>query len=146
LQHVTPQETKLVTHFAVHFSSRLEHDELFTAKIVFSDEATFLLQGNVNRHDLRLWGRNNPHEVTEHMRDSPKLNVFCALSKQKVFETLSFDESSEPGTVYLDMLDESLMPILEEGGPEDILSHKEMTEFLNRKFPGKWTSRGRAIT
>jgi hypothetical protein len=28
---------------------------------------------------------NNPHEATEHTRDSTKLNTFCALSRHKVF-------------------------------------------------------------
>jgi hypothetical protein len=66
----------------LHWLSRFEDDELFTAKIGFRDEATFHLSGNVTWHNLIIWGSNNPHEVIEHTRDSPKLNVFCALSKQ----------------------------------------------------------------
>jgi hypothetical protein len=47
------------------------------------------------------------------------------------------------------------MPILEEEGLDDMLSqqdgvpqhfHKEVTDFLNRKFPEKWISRCRPIT
>jgi hypothetical protein len=30
-------------------------------------------------------GSSNPHEATEHTRDSRKLNMFRALSKRKVF-------------------------------------------------------------
>jgi hypothetical protein len=46
------------------------------------------------------------------------------------------------------------MPVLEEGGPDDMLFqqdgapphfHKEVTDFLNRKFPNKWIGRGRPI-
>jgi hypothetical protein len=48
-----------------------------------------------------------------------------------------------------------LMPILEEEGPDDMLFqqhgvpphfHKEVTDFLNRKFPEKWIGRGGTIT
>jgi hypothetical protein len=51
------------------------------------------------------------------------------------------------------MLEEFLMPVLEEEGPDDMLFqqdqassyfHKE--DFLNRKFPEKWTGRGKPVT
>jgi hypothetical protein len=57
--------------------------------------------------------------------------------------------------VYEDMLEEFLIPILEEKGPDDMLFqqdratsvyHKEVTDFLNRKFPEKWIDRGGPIT
>jgi hypothetical protein len=73
LQHVTAQDKEVRYSFFSDFLSRLEDDELFTGKIVFSDEATFHLSGNVNRHNLVIWGSNNPCEVIEHTRDSPKL-------------------------------------------------------------------------
>jgi hypothetical protein len=37
------------------------------------------------------------------------------------------------------------MLILEEEGPDDILFHREVTYFLNRKFPEKRTGRGGPI-
>jgi hypothetical protein len=52
-------------------------------------------------------------------------------------------------------VEEFLMIILEEEGPDDILSqqdgapphfHKEVADFLNRKFPEKWIGRGGPIT
>jgi hypothetical protein len=52
----------------------------FPEKLVFSDEATFHISGKVNRHNVRIWGTENPHTILEHERDSPKLNVFCAIS------------------------------------------------------------------
>jgi hypothetical protein len=76
LQHVTAQDKEVRYTFSSDFLSRLEDDELFTAKIIFSDEATFHLSGDVNRHNLTVWGSNNRHEVIELTRDSPKMNVF----------------------------------------------------------------------
>jgi hypothetical protein len=55
--------------------------------------------------------------------------------------------------MYLDMLEEFLIPILEEG-PDDMLLqrdgahpnfHSEVTDVLYRKFPEKWTGRGGPI-
>jgi hypothetical protein len=48
-------------------------------------------------------------------------------------------------------VEEFLMPILEEEGPDDTLFqqdgapphfHKEVTDFFNRKFPEKWIAKG----
>jgi hypothetical protein len=56
------------------------------------------------------------------------------------------------GIVYLDMMELLLIPILEEDGLDDMLFqqdggpphfYKEVTDFLNRKFPEKWVGRGR---
>jgi hypothetical protein len=67
-----------------------EEDYLFLDKIFFSDEATFHLSGKVNRHNLIIWGSQNLHQVVEHVRDSPKVNVFCAASRTQVYAPLFF--------------------------------------------------------
>jgi hypothetical protein len=81
--------------------------------------------------------------------------MFCALSKQIVFGPFLIAEYTVTGTVYLDMLEEFLMPILEEECHNNMLFqqgrapphlHKEMTDFLNCKFPEKWIGRGKPIT
>ncbi|GFV54824.1 hypothetical protein TNCV_3683491 [Trichonephila clavipes] len=41
------------------------------------------LSGHVNTHNARIWNLENPLEVLESHRDSPKLNVFCAISWRK---------------------------------------------------------------
>ena len=70
---------------------------------MFTDEATFHLSGKVNRHKVRIWGTENPHEIEEHARDSPKLNVFCA--SVKVYGPFFFAEPTVTGISYLDMLE-----------------------------------------
>ncbi|GFV66954.1 putative sodium-dependent multivitamin transporter [Trichonephila clavipes] len=39
---------------------------------------------SVDTHNARIWSLKNPHEVLESQRDSPKLNVFCAISRRKL--------------------------------------------------------------
>ena len=59
--------------------------------------------GKVNRHNVRIWGEENPHATIEHERNSPKVNVFCAISKNHV-HGLFFFEKNLTGDVYLQML------------------------------------------
>ena len=40
----------------------------------------------------------------EHQRDSPKVNMFCAISSQKVYGPFFFAEEIITGMTYLDML------------------------------------------
>jgi len=41
---------------------------------------------------------------------SPKVNVFCAISRRRVFGSFFFTEDSVTAKVYLDMLENWLMP------------------------------------
>ena len=75
---------------------------------MFSDEATFHTNGKVNRHIVRIWGKENSHATNEHERDSPKVNVFCAISKNHVHGPFFF-EGNVTGDVYLQMLQNWLM-------------------------------------
>jgi hypothetical protein len=70
-------------------------DGTFLPRLIFSDEATFNLSGKVNRHNVRIWGLQNPQEALEHERDSPKVNVFCALQQTKVYGPFFFAENTK---------------------------------------------------
>jgi hypothetical protein len=93
--------------------NRLEEYTLFLDKNVFSDEATFHLSGKVNRHNRIIWGSQNPHQVVEHVRDSPKVNVFCSVSRTQVYGQFFFAEITVTGHVCLYMLDHFLVPQLD---------------------------------
>ncbi|GBN87611.1 hypothetical protein AVEN_135866-1 [Araneus ventricosus] len=80
--------------------------------LIFSDETTFHLSGKVNRHNVRVWGAEFPHVTVELERDSPKVNVFCAISKTKLYGPFFFIEEAVTGPAYLDMLQLWLFPQL----------------------------------
>jgi hypothetical protein len=86
-QHVTAQDKNVRYTFHCDFLSRLEA-ELSTVKIVFSDENAFHLPGNVNQHNLTIWGSNSRQEANKHTRDNPKLNVFGASSERHLGTSL----------------------------------------------------------
>ena len=62
-------------------------EEGFLDRVVFSDESTYRISGKV--HNVRTWGTENPHEMVQHERASPKINVF-ALCPQERFMGLTF--------------------------------------------------------
>ncbi|KDR23348.1 hypothetical protein L798_05309 [Zootermopsis nevadensis] len=74
----------------------------------FSDKATFHVYEKVNRHNVRVWGSENPHATIEHIRDSRKLNVFCSISREKVYGPF-FPKATVTGMPYLEMMQEWLM-------------------------------------
>jgi hypothetical protein len=59
-------------------------EECFIERLIFPDEASFHISGKVNRHSIHIWGMEQPHAQIEHQRDSPKVNVFCEVSREKV--------------------------------------------------------------
>jgi hypothetical protein len=84
---------------------KMENKDDYLNKILFSDEETFHLSGKVNYHTVRIWGTWNPHEIMEHVRDPPKLNIFCAVGSVKVYGPFFFAKPSVTGISYLDKLE-----------------------------------------
>jgi hypothetical protein len=51
----------------------MENDDDSFSSIIFSDEATFHVNGFVNRHNVQ-YGEPNTHVKQQHERDSPKVH------------------------------------------------------------------------
>ncbi|GFT92990.1 hypothetical protein TNCV_741201 [Trichonephila clavipes] len=51
----------------------------FHKRILFSDEAHFWLNGNVNKQNCRIWSEANPQLYVETPLHPEKLTVWCAL-------------------------------------------------------------------
>ncbi|KAJ8894315.1 hypothetical protein PR048_006935 [Dryococelus australis] len=71
----------------------------------------------VSQYNVRMWGQEHPHETTEHERASPKVNVFCTVSKDTV---CFFHEPTVTGIPYLGILTDWLFPQLEEAAGDFI--------------------------
>ena len=106
VQAITAADKRKRKQFCVDMQEKLEDE--FNECLVFSDEATLHTNGKVNRHNVGIWGEENPHATIEHERDSPKVNVFCAISKKRVHGPFFF-EGNVTGDVYLQMLQNWLM-------------------------------------
>jgi hypothetical protein len=59
------------------------------------------------------WVKTIHLKYLKERRALPKSTVFCAVSKQKLFEHFLFPEITVIGVVYLDMFEEFFILILE---------------------------------
>ena len=105
-QAITAADKRKRKQFCVDMQEKLEDE--FNERLVFSDEATFHTNGKVNGHNVSIWGEENPYATIKHEKDSPKVNVFCAISKNHVHGPFFF-EGNVTGAVYLHTLQNWLM-------------------------------------
>ena len=62
-----PEDKPRHAEFATLMLERIDADNDYLNKVCFSDKATFHTSGNVNRHNVRIWGSENPHVVLQHV-------------------------------------------------------------------------------
>ncbi|GBN56080.1 hypothetical protein AVEN_168128-1 [Araneus ventricosus] len=96
-----------------------EDDDDLAGILIFSDEATFHLSGEVNRHNVRVWGTELPHIIVEQERDSTKANVF-AISETKLHGPFFFLEQADRAPPHWRTI---------------------ACDFLNRELPHCWIGR-----
>lgn len=134
-------------------------DENFAANILFSDEATFYLNGTVNSQNCRYWSQENPHWIQEaHCQSPQKLNVWAGILKDRVIGPFFF-QGNLTGEAYLNFCQFELLPALvtvypdhnnpdlpspeiwlqQDGAPPHYA--REVREYLDLMFPGKWIGR-----
>ncbi|KAJ8948571.1 hypothetical protein NQ318_007575 [Aromia moschata] len=81
-------------------------------QILFSDEATFCLNGTVNRQNYRYGSRTNPYWIIEaHTQHPQKLNVWSGIGANRVIGPFFFEETLT-GERYLEFLQNDLFPAL----------------------------------
>jgi len=132
---------------------KIDSDDHFLSNLIFSDEATFHISGRVNRHNCRIWGEENPHELYEHERDSLKVNVWCGLANNRIYGPYFFDEKTVNGASYLHMLQTFFLPQLrqvrgrlrraifqQDGAPPHYAS--DVRAYLDKTFGDRWIGRG----
>ncbi|GBM49557.1 hypothetical protein AVEN_1888-1 [Araneus ventricosus] len=106
-----------------------------------SNKATFHASNKLNKHNWRLWGSENPHEVQEVERNSPKINVWCALSHDTVIGPFFFAETSVTANIYLDMLQIYAIPQMQHLQPSDIFQQdageRMLEHFAGTGLPAK---------
>jgi hypothetical protein len=111
-----------MSSYRVHLLQALKKDDKvkrlnFCCRIhnrVENDKSVFHLSGKAYHHNVCIWGTVAPHVGIECGRDSPKVDVFCAMSCTQVFSPFFFAENMVTGTTYLDTQLELLIPQLQE--------------------------------
>ncbi len=101
-----------------------------------------------------IWGTERPTKIREHIRDSPKVNVWCAVTPDGLIGPYFHDASTVNGDRYLDMLEEFFPPNLslrlqkegffqQDGAPCHFTLR--VREFLQKHFGDRWISRAGLI-
>lgn len=138
VHHIKPADKLKRYDFAVSMLDKIDDNNGFLKSVIFSDEASFHVNGHVNRHNCRIWGSEPPHEFVEYERDTPKVNVWCALMHDRIIGPFIFIERNINGDVYCDMLEEYLFPQL-----DDIEAEKGLVYFQQDGAPPHFSLRVR---
>ena len=125
----------------------------FLNNIVFSDEATFQLNGEVNRHNCRYWSDHNPHWMLEaHTQYPQKLNVWAGIINNTLIGPF-FIEGNLNGEIYLRMLRDQIIPAIQAIAGENMNNiyfqqdgagphyHQQVRAYLGKIFNGRWIGR-----
>jgi len=89
---------------------KIDDQPEFHNKIVFSDEATFMLDGLVNRHNSRYWSDSNPHWMRESKSQYPqKLNVWTGIVGEHIIRPF-FIDGNLTAQKYEAMLRDDIVP------------------------------------
>lgn len=144
--------------FCENMQERCNMDPLFCANVLFSDEATFFLNGTVNRQNCRYWSKENPHWAqVAHTQHPEKVNVWAGIFQDQIVGPYFFDENLT-GQMYLDFLQVELIPALAQRYPGDEPDTPALTmwfqqdgapphyalavrQYLNEIFPNRWIGR-----
>lgn len=149
--------------FCEEMMQRCIQDPLFKTKIVFSDEASFSLNGHVNRQNSRYWSDENPHWAQEcHTQNPQKINVWAGIVGFKVIGPFII-EGNLNGDRYLDLLRESIVPAISREFPPEDEEHAvdesiwfqqdgapphfavNVRDYLDQTFPDQWIGRRGSI-
>ncbi|XP_025267674.1 uncharacterized protein LOC112639065 [Camponotus floridanus] len=148
VQELSEDDFDRRVEFCEDVMQRIDMDPEFATKIVFSDEATFELNGNINRHNCRFWSDENPHWMIEaHTQHPEKLNVWTGLLAERVIGPF-FIDGNLTAEKYRTMLERDIVPAIQRVGDnfneiwfqqDGAPAHygRGVREYLNEVFPNK---------
>ncbi|XP_018396215.1 PREDICTED: uncharacterized protein LOC108774573 [Cyphomyrmex costatus] len=134
-------------------TTKTTKDDMFAIKILFTDEATFTNNGQVNLRNMHYWSVENSHWMREVDKQRPwSINVWASILNDKIID-LHFIDGPLNSRKYAQILTE-ILPLLLEDLPLNVRqsmlyqqdgcpahSARIITELLNRKFGDCWIGR-----
>ncbi len=103
LQGLNEDDFDLRIEFCKWFIIQVEADPTFAGAIIWSDEATFKLNGSVNRHNCVYYDSENPNIVVTEELNAPGVCIWAGISSYTITGLYFFD-STVTGPVNLEML------------------------------------------
>jgi hypothetical protein len=153
VQELHGNDQLLRTSFCDWAKRKIRENEEFFSKVMFSDEATFSNNGNVNRHNCHYWSKTNPHWTLESNSQTIwSVNVWCGILGDHIIGP-HFIEGNLTGDKYLNLLTNVLPALLEDlplqlrrcmwvqqdGAPPHFA--RNVRAYLDRAFQHQWIGR-----
>lgn len=139
--------------FCERMMQRIDENPPFLYNIVFSDEATFTLKGEVNRHNCRYWTDTNPAWfIDSHTQYPQKLNVWAGILNDRLIGPFFIDGNLD-ARKYEDLLEHQIIPKIREIVRDnfDITWYQQdgaaahfgvhVRAYLDEHFPRRWIGR-----
>ena len=114
---LSDQDKQARVHFAHSCLSKLTEDAGYLKRIIYSDECSFSLSGDVNKQNCRIWGTERPQEVYEVPQGAHSIMVWCAISSRGIIGPYFFENVSVTGESYKNMLRYFFFPKLRDYPP-----------------------------
>lgn len=111
-QGLTEDDFDRRVEFSEWFVIRCEAELNFQNRILWTDEASFKLNGCVNRHNCVYWSDTNPHELLEQELNVPGVNVWAGVWSGGIVGPYFFN-GTVTGASYLEMLQDVVLPELQ---------------------------------
>ena len=131
------------------FLSRFEEDDQLMRKLIWSNEAKFVLHGSINRHNCIYYDTVNPCITVETQLKQPGITAWGAISTEGLIGLYFFNETVNR-TNYQDMLSNYVLPqlqqrpdynsliFMQDGAPPHYVN--SLRNLLNT-LPGGWIGR-----
>lgn len=153
-QELQPQDFQTRQIFCMWAINKIDQDDSYIMRVLFSDESTFHKNGVVNRHNSHYYADENPHimRIGNHQQRW-SLNVWGGILGEHLLGPYFFDGNLN-GNNYLRFLRDDLFELLEnvplaarrqmvfqhDGAPAH--NSRAIREYLDEKFPDSWIGRG----
>lgn len=153
-QELSEQDKVNRLNFCHWARERLAQDASYFKRVLWSDEATFKSNGQVNRHNCHYYASVNPHWVREVDNQHVwSINVWCGIVGNHVIGPYFFDGHLN-GDMYLAFLQNDLEDLMEDvplniraalifqqdGAPPHWA--RRVRDYLDVIFPMRWIGRG----
>ena len=103
LQALNEDDPHRRVEFCEWFLDSVDEDPTLLDRILWSDEATFYLNGHVNRHNCVYWSDTNPHFVIEQELNALRVTTWGRIWSQGIVGPFFF-ENTVTSDNYLRML------------------------------------------
>lgn len=153
VQELNEDDPDRRNEFSETMMERISLDQQFLRNIVFSDEATFQLNGTINRYNCRYWSDANPYWIEQNHTQYPqKLNVWAGIVDDVIIGPFFIDGNLN-AEMYEQLLRTEIVPAIRAFKGDDFVHTwfqqdgapphfgVDVRRYLNEVFTERWIGR-----